>query len=126
MSISEAESQIMRVLWESGPTAGEDIIRKVSLVNDWTEGTIRTLISRLIQKKAIKSRKEGGRAIYQALIDEADYIHAESQSLLDRLFNGEVAPLVAHLAKHRALSAKDLRKLKKLLAELGNDRGGEA
>jgi BlaI family transcriptional regulator, penicillinase repressor len=118
MRISEAESQIMRVLWQSGPTAAEDVIRKVSSANDWTEGTIRTLINRLIQKKAIRSRKEAGRATYEPLVGEADYIHAESQGLLDRLFEGEVAPLVAHLAKHRALTARDLKKLKRLIVDL--------
>jgi BlaI family penicillinase repressor len=118
MRISEAESRIMKVLWEGGPTAGEDIIRKVSSANDWTEGTIRTLINRLIQKKAISSKKEGGRATYIPLVEEADYVQSESQDLLDRLFKGEVAPLVAHLAKYRALTAKDLRKLKRLITDL--------
>src|SRR5579871_3821423 len=122
MRISEAESQIMKVLWDKGPTTGEHIIRSVCLANKWTAGTARTLINRLIQKKAIRSKKEGNRATYHPLVEEADYIQAESQSLLDRLFKGEVAPLVAHLAKHRALSAKDLKKLRKLLDDLGPDK----
>jgi predicted transcriptional regulator len=118
MRISDAESQIMDVLWERGPTSAEELIGEVGRANDWADGTVRTLINRLIQKKAIESHKEAGRAIYHPRTARADYVQRESQGLLNRLFKGEVAPLVVHFAEHRALTPKDIETLKALIARL--------
>ena len=118
MRIPDAECQIMDVLWHRGPTSAEDLIREVGAAQGWADGTVRTLINRLLQKKAVQSRKHGGRAVYQALIPRAEYVQAESQGLLDKLFKGEVAPLVVHFADHRALTAKDVETLKALIARM--------
>jgi hypothetical protein len=72
-------------------------------------------------------RQEGeDRLFYRPLLSRADYLQEESKGFLDRLFKGEVAPLVAHLAEHRALTAKDLRKLKKLIAEMEGEAMADA
>ena len=116
--ISAAESQVMEALWRGKPLTPEEIIAAVGPANDWQAGTVRTLITRLLGKKAIAGKKEKTGYLYRPLITRADYVQDESKGFLDRLFKGEVAPLVAHLAEHRALTAKDLRKLKKLISEL--------
>lgn len=118
MRISDAESQLMDVLWDRGPTSAEDLIREASAAQGWAEGTVRTLINRLLRKKAIESRKEAGRAVYHPLVARADYVQAESQGLLNKLFQGELAPLVVHFAEHRALTAKDIETLKALIARI--------
>ncbi|HEY0435139.1 MAG TPA: BlaI/MecI/CopY family transcriptional regulator, partial [Phenylobacterium sp.] len=69
----------------------------------------------------IASRREAGRAIYEPLVSREDYVTGESQGLLDRLFDGELAPLVAHYARHRALSSEEVTRLKRLIAELDAD-----
>ena len=56
------------------------------------------------------------------LVARAQYVQSESQGLLDRLFKGEVAPLVAHFAEHRKLSARDLKQLKALIAKIEEDK----
>ena len=119
--ISEAESQIMDALWRKAPLTPEDIIAAVGPANSWAPGTVRTLITRLLRKKALVGARGPQGYLYRPLITRADYVQAESQSLLDRLFDGRVAPLVAHFASHRALTAADIRKLKKLIAELEDD-----
>ena len=123
IGISEAESQIMEALWRKAPLTPEQVIGVVGPANGWAPGTVRTLITRLLKKKALAGSRGAAGYLYRPLIARADYVQAESQSLLDRLFDGQVAPLVAHFAKARALSAADLRKLKKLIAELEDDRG---
>jgi predicted transcriptional regulator len=120
IKISEAESQIMEALWSKSPLTPEEIIAVTGPANGWAAGTVRTLITRLLHKKALTGTREGGAYLYRPLIKRADYVQAESQSLLNRLFQGQVAPLVAHFAQHKALTAADLRKLKKLIAELEN------
>jgi predicted transcriptional regulator len=121
--ISGAESQIMEALWARGPLGAEDIVREVGGPQNWGEATVKTLINRLLKKKAIVSERVGGRARYQPLVSRAEYVTGESQGLLDRLFGGEVAPLVAHYAKHRPLSAEEIERLKSLIAAMEQDDG---
>jgi predicted transcriptional regulator len=121
--ISGAESQIMEALWAQGPLGAEDIVREVGGPQNWGEATVKTLINRLLKKKAIASERVAGRARYKPLVTRAEYVTGESQGLLDRLFGGEVAPLVAHYAKHRPLAAEEIERLKSLIAEMEKDDG---
>ena len=119
--ISAAESQIMEALWTRGPLTAEEIVHLVGPAQDWGEATVKTLINRLLKKKALASERVGGRARYAPLVSREDYLTGESQGLLDRLFGGELAPLVAHYARHRALSPKEVARLKRLISELEAD-----
>jgi BlaI family penicillinase repressor len=123
IKISAAESQIMEALWRKSPLTPEEIIAEVGPANGWAAGTVRTLITRLLRKKAINGAKEDAGYHYRPLVARSAYIQSESQGLLDRLFSGEVSPLVAHLAEHRALTPADIQKLKALIAELEDDDG---
>jgi len=118
MKISAAESQVMDALWRCGPLSAEGVFAEVGEAHGWAPGTVKTLITRLLHKKAIEGRREAGGYLYHPLISRSDYVLEESQSLVDRLFGGQVAPLVAHFAEQRALSADDIARLKKLIAEL--------
>jgi predicted transcriptional regulator len=123
MDISPAESQIMEALWRAGPMTPDDIVATVGPANNWARNTVRVLITRLLKKGAIKGGKaEDGRFLYGALLARSAYVQAESQGLLDRLFEGKLAPLVAHFAEHRNLTPEDLAKLTALIAEIDNDR----
>jgi BlaI family transcriptional regulator, penicillinase repressor len=119
--ISGAESQIMEALWARGPLTADEIVQTVGPAQGWGEATVKTLINRLLKKKALASERTGGRAIYRPVVTREEYVTGESQGLLDRLFGGEVAPLVAHYARHRALSAEEVARLKKLIAEFESD-----
>src|SRR5512141_1428912 len=109
----------MKALWRKGPLGPDGVVAEVGAANGWTAGTVKTLITRLLRKKAIEGRREAGGYLYRPLISRTDYVQSESQGLVDRLFDGEVAPLVAHFAEHRALTPKDIKLLKKLIADLG-------
>jgi BlaI family penicillinase repressor len=119
--ISGAESQIMEALWRRGSLTPEGVVAEVSEAHDWAPGTVKTLITRLLKKGAIAGAREAGGYLYRPLVSRDDYVQFESQSLVDRLFGGEVAPLVAHFAQHRALSAKDIKLLKDLIADIEDD-----
>jgi BlaI family penicillinase repressor len=118
IKISAAESLVMEALWRKSPLTPDDIIASTAAANDWGAGTVRTLITRLLRKKALAGERQGGSYFYRPLIGRAEYVQSESQTLLDRLFQGQVAPLVAHFAEHRALTPADIKKLKKLIEEL--------
>ena len=119
--ISGAESQIMEALWAQGPLTADEIVQAVGPAQSWGEATVKTLINRLLKKKALASERTGGRAIYRPVVTREEYVTGESQGLLDRLFGGQVAPLVAHYARHRALSPDEVARLKKLIAEFESD-----
>ena len=119
--ISGAESQIMEALWSQGAMTAEEIVQSVGPAQSWGEATVKTLINRLLKKQALASERAGGRALYRPLVSRETYITGESQGLLDRLFGGQIAPLVAHYAQHRALSPDEIARLKALIAELEAD-----
>ena len=119
--ISGAESHIMEAVWSQGPLTAEEIVQSVGPAQSWGEATVKTLINRLLKKKALASERAGGRALYRPLVSRETYITGESQGLLDRLFGGQIAPLVAHYAQHRALSPEEIARLKALIAELEAD-----
>ncbi|MFC4762406.1 BlaI/MecI/CopY family transcriptional regulator [Dyella koreensis] len=122
MSISEAESVVMEVLWRQAPRSAEEILAEVGPQQGWQEGTVKSLLNRLLKKKAVKAEREGRRYLYMPKLTREQYVSQESKGLLDRLFDGRIAPLVAHFSEQRKLSRKDVADLKKLLEELGDDQ----
>lgn len=118
MGISAAESVIMEALWKHSPMTAEEIVGEVAAGQNWTEATVRTLINRLLKKKAIAAKRDGRRYLYRPVLKRADYVQAESQGLLDRLFDGRLAPLVTHFSERKKLGAKDIAELKRLVNEL--------
>lgn len=118
MRISGAESVVMDALWGRSPMTAEDITAQVAAGRDWTEATVKTLLNRLLKKKAIAAEKDGRRYLYRPLVKRADYVQAESQGLLDRLFDGRLAPLVSHFSENRKLAPEDIAELKRLIEDL--------
>ena len=122
ISITEAESVVMEVLWTRSPMPTEDVITALEGEQHWQEATIKTLLNRLLKKKAIKAVKDGRRFLYSPVITRDDWVLSESKGLLDRLFAGRVAPLAAHFSRHGKLTKRDIADLKRLIAEI--DDGG--
>lgn len=118
IAISQAESIVMQALWSTGTATSEDLIERVAAANDWQEATVRTLINRLLNKGAISAEREGRRYLYRPLMAESDWVTGESSGLLERLFGGRIAPLVAHFSQEGKLSREDIRDLKKLIGEI--------
>lgn len=118
MAISEAESAVMEVLWARSPLAAEDVFEALSGSRGWQEATVKTLLNRLLRKGAIEATREGRRYAYTPVLQREAWLLGESQGLLERLFDGRVAPLVSHFSRHRKLSRKDIADLRKLLEEL--------
>jgi len=116
--ISEAEHAVMEVLWDRGTATAADVCEAVCAQRDWSLATVKTLLSRLVQKRAIETRPDGRRYLYSPMIERADYVGGESRRLVDRLFGGKAASLVAHLAESEALTEDDLTEIETFLKEL--------
>jgi BlaI family penicillinase repressor len=118
ITISEAESVVMEVLWRHGSMRSEDVVENLTGLQRWREATIKTLLNRLLNKGAIRAKKEGRRYLYSPVLTRDDWLSRESKGLLDRLFDGRVAPLVAHFGRHGKLSKRDIAELKRMIAEM--------
>lgn len=116
--ISEAEHAVMEVLWERSPLTAAEVCEVVCDNRDWSMPTVKTLLSRLVAKKAVATEPDGRRFLYTPLIARAEYVGSESRRLVDRLFGGRAAPLFAHLVENEALSEEDLAEIEALLKEL--------
>jgi BlaI family penicillinase repressor len=121
MKISPAESIVMDVLWRSSPLSAEDVVAELSKAQGWEAATVRTLLGRLVKKKALSTKKEGRRFLYRPKIKRDDFVTAESQNLIDRFFDGRLGPLVTHFSERRKLTAKDIADLKRLVKEFEDD-----
>jgi predicted transcriptional regulator len=116
--ITEAELAVMDVLWERPRQTAADVCEEVCTARGWSLATVKTLLARLVQKGALVAEPDGRRYLYTPLIQRAAYVGGESRRLVDRLFGGSAASLVAHLAETEALSEADLAKIEALLKEL--------
>jgi BlaI family penicillinase repressor len=122
MKISTAESLVMEALWRREPLTAEEITAEIAEGQGWSEATVKTLINRLFRKKAVSAARDGRRYLYRPMVSRTDYVEAESQGLLDRLFDGRLAPLVSHFSKTQKLGDEDLAELKRLIQELDDGR----
>ncbi|HET7299794.1 MAG TPA: BlaI/MecI/CopY family transcriptional regulator [Oleiagrimonas sp.] len=113
--ISEAESRVMQVLWQRAPQSADDIIEALAEHTVWQDKTVKTLLNRLLRKGAIHAERDGRRYLYTPLLQREDWQAEESRSLLDRVFDGRLAPMLSHFSRHEKLSSKDIRELRKLV-----------
>lgn len=114
--ISESEWAIMEALWESSPQTASEVTKALRASMNWAENTVRTLLTRLVEKGALKTSENasGTRTFIPAVKREA-CVRAESQSFLDRIFGGAAKPLLVHFAQNAKLTAEEIKELKKLL-----------
>jgi len=115
--VSDAESRVLEVLWREGPSTSERVISALAQ-ESWEASTIKTLLARLVRKRAIRARRDGRRYVYSALLTREQWVTTESEGLLGRLFGGRVAPLVQHFSQHRGLSKADIAELKRTIEEM--------
>jgi predicted transcriptional regulator len=118
LRVSEAELDIMAILWADSPLAAADIAKRVAHHRAWSLTTVKTMLSRLVDKGALTAQAEGRRFLYRPAVARDAVAGAQAGRLIDRLFGGQVSPLVAHLAEARPLGADDLAALEALVKAL--------
>lgn len=117
--ISDAEWQVMKVLWGKSPLAANAIVDALEPTTTWNHHTIKTLINRLVKKRVIGFRKEGRRHLFFPRLEEADCVREENRSFLRRVYGGAVKPMLAAFIEEEDLSPQDIAELKEIL----NDKG---
>ncbi len=117
-NISDAESHVMEVLWRApGPVVAEQVVVALSESQHWQSATVKTLLNRLLKKGAIAATKDGRRFLYHAVLQREAWLARESERLVQRLFGGRIALLVAHFGGRGKLSPADFQELRRLIEQ---------
>ena len=116
--ITEAEHEVMEVLWRESPLGAAEVAERVDPARGWSARTVKTLLSRLLSKGVLAHEEEGRRYLYRPTVSREDFVSRESGRLLDRMFGGRLTPLVAHLAERDRLTPKDIEEIEALLKAL--------
>jgi BlaI family penicillinase repressor len=117
-NISESEWTVMEALWESSPQTASAVASAVQESTGWAQNTVRTLITRLVEKGALEVvDPEVQPRSFKPAVKRELCVQAESASFIDRIFRGASKPLLVHFAQSAQLTAEEARELKKLLDE---------
>lgn len=116
--ISQAELDVMEVIWRGAPIAATDVANELKDKKDWNIRTVKTLLARLVEKEAVSTEKDGRRFLYRPIIDRQTYVGGAATRLVDKLFGGRAAPLVAQLAESKTLTAEDISELEAIIQGL--------
>ena len=121
MRISKSEQDVLDVLWAESPLTVGQIVERCQSKRDWHENTIKTLLKRLLDKRAVERSKDGGRYFYSPLASREAVVSSAAEGFLDRFFDGQMQDFVAHFAKQKKLTKKDITEMEAILARLKKD-----
>ena len=115
--ISNAEWQVMNVVWKSQPVTANEVIQQLSEVNDWSPATIRTFLHRLVKKGALNYEATGNRYHYRAAFSKNSMVKHAGKTFSSSVFGGEVGALLTHFVKSSKLSQDEIDQLRELLQQ---------
>ncbi|MDD2980860.1 MAG: BlaI/MecI/CopY family transcriptional regulator [Hespellia sp.] len=122
--ISEAEFEVMKIVWKYAPISTNDITARLTKTTTWNPKTIQTLIKRLVTKKALTYEKQSRVFVYTPLVAENEYISQESSTFLKRFYDGNITSMLSAYIENDKLSKKEIDTLRSLLSQR-MDKGGE-
>jgi BlaI family penicillinase repressor len=112
--ISDAEWTVMAVLWAKSPLSAQEVVEALAS-QKWSPLTIKTMLNRLVRKGALKFKAEGKRYLYTPAVSRDACVRGETRSLVDRLFGGATAAMLAHFVEYARLSKQEIEDLRRLL-----------
>lgn len=117
VTISDAEWQVMNVVWDHQPLSSQEIVGHLAGESDWAPATVKTMLHRLVKKGALTYELDGNRYVYRSRARRSDCVKQASRSFLDRVFAGEPSSLLMHFLRSSKLSADEISQLRKMLDE---------
>ena len=120
--ISEAEYEVMKVIWKYAPINTNEVTEHLTRTTDWNPKTIHTLLKRLVTKGAITYEKQSRIFVYTPLIKESEYVSQESSSFLKRYFHGDISAMVSSYLENENLSDKEIDSLREILSRRSKNK----
>ena len=115
--ISEAEFEVMKIVWKSAPINTNEITERLLKTTSWSAKTIQTLIKRLVTKGALTYEKQGRVFVYTPLVEENEYISQQSNSFIKRFYDGDISAMLSAYLENNQLSETELNHLRSLLSK---------
>ncbi len=121
--ISEAEWEVMKIVWAKPASNAKQIVDELGEKKSWNHRTVKTLLSRLVKKGALSFETDGNRYLYKANFEKDDIVQVESQSFVNRVFDGLALPMLAHFVSSSKMSQEEIQELKRILE--AKEQGGD-
>lgn len=113
--ISDAEFEVMNIIWKYEPINTNDIVAYLSKDKDWSPKTIQTMLFRLEKKGVVAHEREGRIFVYSSLIEKKKYMESEGRTFVKRFFEGAFGRMAVNFLKHQDLSDEDISELQSIL-----------
>ena len=123
VQISDAEWDVMEVVWAEGPCVAARVIEQLSASHPWNHRTVRTLLARLVEKGALEYEVEGPRYIYRAVVSRRECVRQEGRCFVEKVFGGNVAEMLMHFVTDASLDPDEIAELRGLLDEKARRKG---
>ena len=115
--ISVSEWEVVRVLWQRGESTATEVWETLAETCDWSPKTVRTFLTRLVQKEAVRVEMSGGVNYYTARVEETTSKQVLGLSFLNKFFSGALSSMVAHFVNNGRVSLEELAALEKVIEE---------
>lgn len=122
--ISEAEFEVMKIVWKYAPISTNEITEKLLRTTSWSPKTIQTLIKRMVNKGALTYEKQSRVFVYTPVVDEKEYIGQESNTFLKRYYDGDITAMLSAYIENDKLSETEIDNLRSLLSKR-KQKGGD-
>jgi BlaI family penicillinase repressor len=121
--ISDAEWTVMRALWERSPASARDVLEAAGPATGWAYSTVKTLLDRLVAKKAVRTKKRANVLFYEPRLSQEDARASAVRSLVERAFEGAFGSLVQHMLAGERLTPRERSELRALLDAHDGEQG---
>lgn len=121
--ISNSEWEVMKIIWNNSEITSTSIIEALKDKSQWKPATVKSLINRLLNKKAIGFNKLGNEYFYFPLISEDECIKLESHSFINRVFNGSIKSMLLTFVESKEISETEIEELKNILNQSSKTKG---
>ena len=121
--ISEAEFEVMKIVWKHAPISTNEITDKLLQTTSWSPKTIQTLIKRLVNKGVLTYEKQSRVFVYTPVVKESEYIGQESNSFLERYYDGDITAMLSAYIENDRLSETEIDTLRSLLSKRSKKGG---
>jgi BlaI family penicillinase repressor len=118
-SISDAEWEVMNVLWAQSPMMANDVVDRLAGRKGWSPRTVKTLLNRLVGKGALEFEARGNRYLYRPAVSRDQCVRAESRSFLSRVFGGSAGPMLVQFVSQADLTPDEIAELQRVLKQKG-------
>jgi BlaI family penicillinase repressor len=122
MKLSESEWQIMNALWKKYPATARELTERLPDNVNWAYTTIKTMLTRLVTKQAIKEEKRGNTSLYEPLISQKKARRRAISTLINQAFDGAVEPMLHFMVRERKLTEKQRKVLIEILRTEGQKK----